>query len=344
MTRRVVLDLGDRRPIFAPPTGLAERLRAMLPEGWEVVATEGAADGRGDGGPAASPSALRLVADAEVYMGFGIPAALLRAGTALRWVHSGAAGVGGSLTPEMLSSDVVFTNSAGIHGPPVAETVLAFLLYFARGLDLAVAAQAEGRWGQEAFTGMPAPVRELSSATVGIVGLGGIGREVARRALALGAEVVGMRRRPEPLPGLAEVEVLSGDDALHRLLARSHYVVLSAPETPETAGMMDASALDRMRPDGVLVNVSRGGLVDEDALADVLEAGRLRGAALDVFSSEPLPEGHRLWRAPRLLITPHVSGYTRRFWEREIALIEENLGRWIRGEPLRNVVDKRAGY
>lgn len=339
--RRVILDLVDRRPIFAPPDDLAARLEAALPAGWEVAVTTAPADGTGDGGVVASESALRLVADAEVYMGFGIPAALLRAGRRLKWVHSGAAGVGGSLTAEMLASDVVFTNSAGIHGPPVAETVLAFLLHFARGLDHAIAAQAEGRWGRGVFDGPAAPVRELGRSTVGVVGLGGIGREVARRAGALGATVVGVRRRPLPVEG---VEVLSGDGALDALLARSDYVVLTAPETAETRGLMDRARLARMRREAVLVNVARGGLVDEDALADALEAGRLRGAALDVFSTEPLPPAHRLWSAPRLLITPHVSAYSGAFWERESALLEENLRRWAAGEPLLNVVDKGAGY
>ncbi|MBW3553772.1 MAG: D-2-hydroxyacid dehydrogenase [Gemmatimonadetes bacterium] len=339
--RRVVVDLGDRRPIFAPPADLGPRLEAALPDGWEVTVTEAPADGTGDGAVAASEAALRLVRDAEVYMGFGIPAELLRAGERLRWVHSGAAGVGGSLTPEMLARDVVLTNSAGIHGPPVAETVLAFLLHFARGLDHALAAQREGRWGRSVFEPADAPVRELGRSTVGIVGLGGIGREVATRARSFGATVIGTRRRPEPVDG---VEVLRGDGALERLLERSHYVVLSAPETGATRGLMDAAALARMRPDAVLVNVARGGLVDEDALADALEQGRLRGAALDVFSTEPLPEGHRLWKTPGVLITPHISAYTHAFWERETALIEENLRRWADGRPLLNVVDKRSGY
>lgn len=339
--RRVVVDLEDRRRIFAPPADLGPRLEAALPDGWEVVVTEAPADGTGDGSVAASDAALRLVGGAEVYMGYGIPAELLRAGERLRWVHSGSAGIGGSLTPEMLARDVVFTNSAGIHGPPVAETVLAFLLHFARGLDGALEAQREGRWGRSAFDGADAPVRELGRSTVGIVGLGGIGREVAKLAWSFGATVVGTRRRPEPVEG---VEVLSGGDALDRLLERSHYVVLCAPETGATRGLMDADALARMRPDAVLVNVARGGLIDEAALADALEGGRLRGAALDVFSTEPLPAGHQLWKAPRLLITPHVSAYTHAFWEREAALIEENLRRWVGGRPLLNVVDKRAGY
>jgi len=173
------------------------------------------------------------------------------------------------------------------------------------------------------------------------VGVGGIGREVAWRARGLGARVVGTRRRPEPVEG---VELLTGDDALDRLLEQSDYVVLTLPETEESSGLMGAGALARMRDDAVLVNVSRGGLVDDAALVAALEAGALRGAALDAFSTEPLPEGHPLWTAPRVLITPHTSAYTHRFWERESELLLDNLGRYRAGERLRNVVDKAAGY
>lgn len=339
--RRLVLDLADARPIFAPPPDLAERLLRAAGSDWEIVEAPAPALGTGDGAITASPDVLDRVAEAEVYMGFGVPAAVLEAGPRLRWVHSGAAGVGGSLTPAMLARDVVFTNSAGIHGPPVAETVLAYLLHFARGLDYAGSAQRAGRWEKAAFDRADSPVRELGRSTVGVVGLGGIGRAVAWRARALGAMVVGTRRRPAPVEG---VEVLTGPDALDRLLERSDYVVLSVPETAETRGLIGAAELERMRPDAVLVNVARGGLVDETALLAALRSGRIRGAALDVFATEPLPEAHPLWRAPRLLITPHTSAYTRAFWEREAELIEENLRRYVAGDPLRNVVDKRAGY
>jgi phosphoglycerate dehydrogenase-like enzyme len=339
----LVMDLADARPIFAPPPGLADRIRDAAP-GWEVVVVAAPADGTGDGGVRAAPEALEAVrAGAEVYFGFGIPADLLRQGPALRWVHSGAAGVAGSLTPEMMASDVVFTNSAGIHGPPVAETVIGYLLYFARGLDIAVRNQARRRWDKRPFDAVDAPVRELVASTVGVVGLGGLGREVARRAAALGARVVATRRRPEPI-AIEGVELVTGQGALERLLELSHYVVLTVPETPETRGLIDREALGRMRPDAVLVNVARGGLVDRDALVDALEAGRLRGAALDAFSTEPLPADDPLWTAPRVLITPHSSAYTHAFWEREAELILDNLARYRAGRPLRNVVDKAAGY
>jgi phosphoglycerate dehydrogenase-like enzyme len=341
--RRLVIDLADARPIFALPDPAVAAIRRAAP-GWDVVVVQASADGTGDGGVRAAPAALESVrAGAEIYMGFGIPAELLREGRTLRWVHSGAAGVRGSLTPEMLSSDVVFTNSAGIHGPPVAETVVGYLLHFARGLDVAVRSQAAGRWDKRPFDAADAPVRELSRSTVGVVGLGGIGREVAWRAAALGARVVGTRRSDRPV-ALEGVEVWSGEGALERLLETAHYVVLTLPETPETRGLLDGTALARMRPDAVLVNVARGGLVDTAALRAALAAGRLRGAALDTFDREPLPEDDPLWRSDRVLITPHTSAYTHAFWDRETRLIVDNLERYLAGRPLVNVVDKGAGY
>lgn len=337
----LVVDLADVRPIFSLPDRVVEALRDALPEAWDLVALRSGADGTGDGGGRASAEALEAIESAEIYLGFGIPETLLRAGRRLGWVHSGAAGVRDSLTPTMLQRDVVFTNSAGIHGPPVAETVIGYILHFARGLDYAVRAQARGEWDKRPFEGVNAPVRELARSTVGVVGLGGIGREVARRAAALGARVVGTRRRPEPVEG---VDVLHGEHALERLLEAADYVVLTVPETAETAGLIGPGELARMGPESVLINVARGGLVDEAALDTALRSGGIRGAALDVFATEPLPPDHSLWTAPRTLITPHVSGYTHAFWERESALMLDNLQRYLAGEPLRNVVDKVAGY
>lgn len=339
----LVIDLADVRPVFALPEQSIRAIREAVPD-WHVEVVTAAADGTGDGAVRAGEAALEAVrAGAEVYMGFGVPAEILRAGRSLRWVHSGAAGVSGSLTPEMKDSAVVFTNSAGVHGPPVAETVMAYLLHFARGLDHALDGQRERRWDKTVFDAADAPVRELARSTVGVVGLGGIGREVAWRAAALGARVLGTRRRPEPV-GMEGVTVLSGEDGLQQLLETSHYAVLTLPETPETTGMIDAAALARMRADAVLVNVARGGLVDSGALVEALREGRLRGAALDTFGEEPLPPDDPLWTTPRLLITPHTSAYTHAFWERETALITDNLRRYRAGKPLRNVVDKGAGY
>lgn len=339
--RRMVLDMDDRRPVYAMPAHVPDRVRKVLPGGWELVVVDALADGSGDGSGVVTPETLDAVADAEVYLGLGIPATILEAGPGLRWVHTGTAGIGSWLTASMLERDILFTNSAGVFGPPIAESVMAFLFHFARGLQEAHAVQRRGRWDKAAFDGPEHGLRELAGSTVGIIGLGGIGREVAWRCRAMGAGVVGVRRGSTAVEG---VRLLEGDDALATLLASSDYVVVTVPETPETVGLLDANALASMKPDAVLVNVGRGRVVDEAALVAALEAGRLGGAALDVFATEPLPEGHPLWSAPNVLITPHMSAYSLRFWDRQLALILENVDRYMEGRPLVNVVDKRAGY
>ncbi|HSG46648.1 MAG TPA: NAD(P)-dependent oxidoreductase, partial [Longimicrobiales bacterium] len=180
--------------------------------------------------------------------------------------------------------------------------------------------------------------------------------EIARRVAALGGKVVAVKRRPAA-PGDADLAPVGGDgglgdaidlrhgpDGLDAVLSESDVVVLCAPETSETRGLLDAAALARMKDGALLVNVGRGKLVDEDALVAELRSGRLRGAALDVFAKEPLAPGHPLWEMPNVLVTPHVSAVTRGFWRRETELITENVRRYLAGEPLLNLVDKTAGY
>lgn len=356
---RVVLDMMDRRPVWAMPEWFPRELREALPPGWELVVVDEPTDGSADGAARVAPGVLEAVDEADAYFGYGIPAELLEAGQGLRWVHTGAAGVGSSLTSAMLERAVVFTNSAGVHAPPMAETVLAMLLHFGRGLHFAVRNQRSAVWSTEPFYRAGSPVVELAGSTVGIVGFGGIGREVARRVAALGAHVVALKRT-EPRAGdadlhpvggtgslAAHIELVHGTEGFDALLRRSDAVVVAAPDTPDTRGMIDDEAFARMKPGAVLVNVARGKLVDEDALVRALSEGRLRGAGLDVFSQEPLPADHPLWMLPNVLITPHVSAVTGGFWRREADLILGNLGRFVRGAPLaewENVVDKRAGY
>ena len=336
----VVIDLQDRRPIWSLPQWAREAIGAAVPDGWSVEFIAEAADGSGDGVHRTPVEVLEAVGDARVYMGYGIPPEVLEAGPLLEWVHSGAAGVGSSLTPAMLQRDIRFTNSAGIHGPPMAETVLGMMLYFVRGFDIAVRAQSEGRWGAEEFWAGDSPVGELAGSKVGVIGYGGIGQEVARRAAAFGARVRGVRRRPR---GTEEHPVVGMGD-LDQVLAESDFVVVTAPDTAETRGLLDRGRLLAMKPGSVLINVARGKLVDSDAVLEALDTGPLRGAGLDVFHTEPLPAEHPFYGHPRVLMTPHVSATTRRFWERESDLIRENLGRFHRGEPLVNEVDKARGY
>ena len=360
---RIVLDMNDRRPVWAMPDWVPARIADALPEGWELQVMEELTDGSGDGAGRVSPAVREAVADAEVYLGYGIDAELLEAGSDLEWVHSGAAGVGSSLTPTMKASSVVFTNSAGIHAPPMAETVLAMVLHFGRGLDFALRNQARRVWSTDAYYVAGAPLRELSRMTVGLLGFGGIGREVARRVGSLGARVLGLKRTP-PEPGEADlapvagggslaerIELLHGEAGLDRLLAESDVLVLCAPETDETRGILNSDALARMKAGALVVNVGRGKLVEMDALVEALRDGRLRGAGLDVFPSEPLAADHPLWDLPNVVLTPHVSAVTHAFWERETELILHNLRCHLEGAdphrpagPWRNVVDKEAGY
>lgn len=352
----VVLDMKDHRPVWAMPEWVPHEIRAALPPDRELHVIEEETDGSGDGATRVSSGLLEKIADAEIYLGFGVSAELLRAGTALRWVHTGAAGVGGSLHGAMREGAVVFTNSAGIHAPPMAETAIGMMLHFARGLDFADAMKQRHLWSTDAFYRQPPAVRELSRSTVGVVGFGGIGREVARRAAALGARVLAVRRREsgsrqetlsvvgseDRVAGVAEVGV--GAEALLRLLAESDYVVVAAPATRETDGLVDEAALRGMKPGAVLINLSRGSLVDEDALLRALQSGHLRGAALDVFAVEPLPEASLLWSLPNVVVCPHVSAVTPHFWRREADLILQNLARFLGGRSLLNVVDVEAGY
>ncbi len=350
---KLVLDLNDRRPAWALPQWVPEEIRAALPDDWRMVVIDSEADGSGDGLVNLGPGLLQEVSDAEIYLGYGVPATLLAAGPGLEWVHSGAAGVRGSLTPEMLASPILFTNSKGIHGPPMGDTVLGMILYFARGLDFGVANKAEGRWNNDPYYRGDHPLVELAHSCVGIFGFGGVGREVADRVRALGARILAFDRGPEDFPldmgsGKNSVEnpvqPLHGDDGFKRLLAESDFLVLTAPETPRTKGIFDVAALGRMKASATIINVSRGRLVDEKALVAALAEGRLRAAGLDVFAEEPLPAGHPLWDLPNVLITPHVSAVTRQFWRRQTDLIVENLRRYLVGRPLLNLVDKEAGF
>ncbi len=342
MSRRLVVDLASPRAAWRIPESSVAAIRTALGTGWEVVQVRAPTASDGDGG-SGSPESVGATRGAEIYLGYGVPAGVVEAGRGtLRWAHSGTAGVGSSLA-HLGGTGIVLTNSAGVHAEPIADWVIAAIGYFARGLDRMVEAQALGRWAKEDFTDRSVPIRDLEGLRVGIVGLGGIGGAVARRATALGMTVAAVRRRPVKggLPGLRWV---AGLDELPRLAAESDCLVIAAPHTAATAGAVSGDVLALLPRDAIVVNASRGTLLDEAALLEALEAGRLRGAALDVFAVEPLPAGHPFWGHPRVLVSPHVSAVSPRFWERETALIVDNIRRYLAGAPLSNVVDLEAGY
>lgn len=344
-TRRLMLvDLRSTAEAFVIPDRVAQAIHDATPSDWRVHIMESVTDSFGDGAQAPSEEALRWIPEAEVYVGFGMPRPLFLAGPKLKWVHTGTAGVASLLFDEMHARDVQLTNAAGVYGPTIAEHTLAGVLHFLRAFDLADELRREQRFDQSAFAHPRAAVREIDELNVLVIGAGGIGSEIATRFSALGARVVGVRRRPGlgVPPGFAEVHGLSEIDGL---LPNADVVVLATPLTDETRQLLHADRVALLHPGTILVNVARGALVDEDAMIQALRAGRIRGAVLDVFAKEPMAEESPLWHLPNVLWTPHVSGVSpRRFWDRLQALILDNWERYRTGAPLRNLVDKRAGY
>ena len=342
--RRVVVDLASPRAVWRIPPERVDEIGAALGKHWELIEVRTPASSDGDGASGSgSPEAIAAAQGAEIYIGYGIaPGVAAAARGTLHWVHSGAAGVGSSIA-QLRGTGIQFTNSAGVHAEPIADWVIAAIAYFARGLDRMAAAQREGRWAKEEFADHADAVRELRDVRVGILGLGGIGTAVARRALALGMAVSGVRRQPER-GGPPGVRGVGGLVDLPRLAAESDCLVIAAPHTSATAGAVDRAVLERLPRGALVINVSRGSLLDETALAALLDSRHLAGAALDVFATEPLPAGHQFWTHPRVLISPHVSAVTSRFWDRETALIVDNIKRYLAGSPLTNLVDLEAGY
>ena len=343
-SRKLVVDLYASAKQWSLPDLGADEIRNEAPAGWTVDIVTAPTVSDGDGGQPPSQEALSAIRVAEAYFGYGVSRPLFLAATQLRWIHSAAAGVGSLLFDEMLRSEVVITNSAGVHAVPIAEYVVAGILHLLRSFDIAIEQQRKKIWDKEPFVGAGSRMREMADCRVVIVGTGGLGGAVAQRLSALGARCSGVRRNPgkgSPT-GFDRVE---GPGALAGLATGCDVLVITAPATEETRELVTVDVLDRLSPGAIVVNVSRGSLLDEEELAARIASGRLRGAVLDVFREEPLPSESPLWTLPGVLITPHVSGVTRQgFWRRELALFLDNWHRYASGRPLRNVVDKTAGY
>ncbi len=282
---------------------------------------------------------MAAVADAEVV--YGLPsAALVKAAPKLRWIQSSAAGVEYiARIPEVVESDIVVTNTRGAHGPSIGEHTFALLFALTRHLPECFERQKAHRWDR---TDLYRSAREMKGSTMGIVGYGAIGRAIARRAAAFEMDLLAVDA--EAVDPDEQVEEVWPVSRLGDLLKQSTVVVVTAPLTPETHHMIDAVMLARMRPDAYLIVVSRGGIVEESALAAALHEGRLAGAAIDVAEQEPLPADSPLWDAPNLIITPHLAGASSEKERRCVEILKANLLRYRNGEPLLNEVDKRRGY
>ncbi|MEI7744971.1 MAG: D-2-hydroxyacid dehydrogenase [Chloroflexota bacterium] len=291
--------------------------------------------------------------DVEVMLRGRLPAELfdriLARAPDLRWVHSATAGVERVLTPASRSRGLVITNARGVFSRPVAEYVMLMILAVSRRLPSLLELQAERTW-------QPLESRELRDVTVGIVGLGSIGRAVGALATAFGCRVIATRKRPEagahasdgagdePYLGSVMLDRVLAPEHLPELLAESDFVVLAAPLTGDTVGLIGDVAIAHMKPGAWVVNVARGELVDERTLARALREGRLGGAVLDTFREEPLPQTSPLYDLPNVILTPHTSWSSTRVLDRSVDLFCENLRRYAAGEPLVNVVDPEAGY
>jgi phosphoglycerate dehydrogenase-like enzyme len=286
--------------------------------------------------PADREEEVREARDADVIFGRVTPT-LFEHAPMLRWVQSLGAGVDETLFPELVESDVVLTSEKGHVGPHLAEHAFALLLSLTRGIARAI---REKRWDNR--LSIRAEAWELTERTMGIVGLGGTGLEVARRAAAFGMRIVAVD--PEDVVPPPYVTHVWKMDGLTRLLREADAVVICAPLTPETRGMFDRRAFEQMQRHAVLVNVTRGAIVDDEGLLAALREGLIAGAALDVTPIEPLPVGHPLWDMPNVVITPHTAGASPYRLDRAISLFCENLQRYKAGGELRSVIDKRRGY
>ena len=274
------------------------------------------------------------IKDAEIVVGLKLgPTALARA-KALRWFHSWGAGVSGMLYPELVASPVVVTCSKGNGGVPLAEHAIMLMLMLSREAPYHLRSQSEKRWDTR-FHG------ELNNMTVGIIGLGHCGADLAQKCKAFHMRVVGLRRSMKPC---ANVDELFTRERLHDLLAQSDFVVVTAPLTEETRGMLGEDELRIMKPSSYIVVVSRGAIVQEEPLLRALNEGWVGGAGLDAHSAEPLPPDSPFWAAKNTIITPHCGALSNGMRVRTLDIFIDNLRRYVRGEPLRNIVDKRVGY
>ncbi len=286
--------------------------------------------------------ALRRAAEAAGADAWYATSEFLMAAPNLRWVSARSAGVERFLSvPELMQrDDVVLTNMRGAHGPAIADHVFAMLLALTRDMPAAVSNRATKEWRREGPNGLPRIA--LAGRTLLVVGLGGIGTEIARRGHGFGMRVIATRRSDDGAP--AFVEYVGKPVELQTLLGKADVVALAVPLTPETNGLFNQAMFDSMKQGSYLINVARGQVVDTDALLDALRSGRLAGAGLDVTDPEPLPSDHPLWVFPNVIITPHVAADAEITQERTWAVMRENVRRFGAGEPLVNVVDNRLGY
>ena len=279
---------------------------------------------------------VEQVADADAILGTISPA-LFASAKKLKWVQTYSAGVEVYRFPEFLNSDVTLTNCKIIQGPNIADHALAMLLSLTRNLNLIVAARTNEKWERGKYHPL-----ELRGKTALIVGMGGIGQQIAQRAHAFGMTVIGVD--PKEIPLNPYVSRMVFPDRIDSVIPQADVVFISAPHTPQSEGMIGPKQFELMKKGAYFIAVSRGKLYDTPALVKALDSQRLSGAGLDVTNPEPLPPGHALWKFENVIITPHIAGQSDGVQARRVDLIKENIARFERGEQMLNVVDKIKGY
>ena len=283
---------------------------------------------------------VREIPDAEVLFG-AITPAVFEAARRLRWCHFVGAGFDKLVrgNPAFVASDVVLTNAPGTHAMAMADHVMGMILMFAHRLVDMLDDQRAHRWDVDKYR---AQMRELEGTTMGLLALGSIGRAVAVRAQAFGIRVYGVDLKPmKPPEGVTEVWTLEG---LERLLRISDWFVVTAPLTDGTEGLLNRERIGQLKQGSHLIVISRGGIVDETAVVEGLRSGSIAGAGFDAVETEPLPDESPLWDIPNVLISPHVSGDSPQTWERRYRIFKDNLARYLKGDPLLHICDKRAGF
>ncbi len=284
----------------------------------------------------------RAAPDADVILNWSGSGDLLhevfRLCPRVRWVHTRSAGLDGLLFPELVESSAVLTNASGVFSEALGEFALAGILFFAKDLRRMIRNQAAGRWEQF-------DIAEIAGQTLGIVGYGDIGRAVAARARAMGMRVVAAKRHALRAGATDDyAERIYTPERTAEMIAISDYIVAAAPLTGETRGLIGEREFAAMKPAAVVINLGRGPVIDEAAMVRALSERRIRGAVLDVFDTEPLPEGHPFYRLDNVLLSPHSADHTADWLERAMQLFLDNFTRFQKGKPLNNLVDKKLGY
>jgi D-2-hydroxyacid dehydrogenase (NADP+) len=280
--------------------------------------------------------------DAHIFVGASLRPEQFAHAKQLKWIHSTAAGVSQLMYPELRNSGVIVTNPSGIFSPPMAEHTMGMILALARNFPDTVRFQDAAKWAQQDLWDKPQHLSEVNGSLLLIVGYGSIGRELAKRAQAFGMRIWGVTRSGKG--DTTHAERIQPASELHQALPHADYIVIAAPDTPETKHLIGAEQIARMKRGARLINIGRGSLLDEAALMAALQSGQLSGAALDVTTPEPLPSDSALWKAPNLFITPHTSGVSDRLWQRETELLLRLLDEWFAGKELSNCVDLSRGY